>query len=82
MLICKLNAENNWMITFYGSVIVEKFNFEPTGKSLGEYGESDVVNFWLENLKNLTQEHRLIIEFHKLEYSSNKYINCTALNFP
>lgn len=82
IFLAKLNEENRWRTTYCGEGIVWNSGLEPTGKCLDEFGTPETLKFWLDNLKALTDESKIYLEFFKLEFTTGEIIHSTVINLP
>ncbi len=82
MYMAKYNDEGKWETTFCGNTIAESVGFDPTGKTLDDFGTDESLAFWLENFEIMVKECRSNLEFQTLEFANKEYLHCTSFNLP
>ncbi len=78
----KYNDDGKWETTFCGTGIVEGVGFDPTGKTMDDFGTKETLKFWHDNLKVMVTECQTFIESYKLEFAKKEFLHCTAVTLP
>ncbi len=82
MMLYKLTEDNRWLTTFCGDTIVAALGVELTGKYIDEYGDENALEFWMENIKYISEHGAPLVEYYSLNFVDKEFIQCMDINLP
>lgn len=82
LLLYKLTEDNRWLTTFCGTTIVDTLGIELTGKYIDEYGDENSLEFWLSNIKYITEQGAPFVEYYSLNFVDKEFVECADINLP
>lgn len=82
LYLAKLTEDNRWLTTFCGEGIVNTVGFDASSKYIDEFGPPELLEYWLKNLKELTDHSKPFMEYYTLEFANREFIHCSSINLP
>ena len=78
----KRTEEGHWLTTFCGDGIVEEIKLELSNKYIHEYADKETLKFWMDNIQQITEQCRPVMEYYTLEYTKEHHKTSIVLNLP
>ncbi|MCC3860948.1 hypothetical protein [Pseudemcibacter aquimaris] len=82
IFIGKLTDDGKWLTTYCGSGIADSVGLDASNKTFEDYAKPKTQKFWEDNLKMLTDDGKVYLEYYSFEYDNHEIKHCAAINLP